>query len=104
MLRWRWRSPRVSWQPLTAICATIMPALPGRLFRRKIARKACEHFGKNASRCFEIGRSAMSATFLNARDAAELVRDGDTVAISGNGAGMVSAEAILAALELRFLQ
>ncbi len=46
----------------------------------------------------------MSATFLNARDAAELVRDGDTVAISGNGAGMVSAEAIFAALEQRFLE
>jgi propionate CoA-transferase len=46
----------------------------------------------------------MSATFLNARDAAELVQDGDTVAISGNGAGMVSAEAILAALEQRFFE
>jgi propionate CoA-transferase len=46
----------------------------------------------------------MSKTeFLDARSAAELVHDGDTVAISGNGAGMISAEAILAALEQRFL-
>src|ERR1700761_9542452 len=45
----------------------------------------------------------MSTTFLSARDAAALVRDGDTVAISGNGAGMVSAESIFAALEQRFL-
>lgn len=46
----------------------------------------------------------MGTTFLNARDAAELVRDGDTVAISGNGTGMVSAEAIFAAVEQRFLE
>jgi propionate CoA-transferase len=47
----------------------------------------------------------MSTTaFMSARAAAELIRDGDTVAISGNGAGMISAEAILAALEQRFLE
>lgn len=43
-------------------------------------------------------------TFISAREAADLVRDGDTVAISGNGAGMVSAEAIFKALEQRFLE
>ncbi len=42
--------------------------------------------------------------FLDARSAAGLVHDGDTVAISGNGAGMISAEAILAALERRYLE
>ncbi len=41
--------------------------------------------------------------FLSATDAALLVKDGDTVAVSGNGAGMISAEAIFAALEQRFL-
>ena len=41
--------------------------------------------------------------FLNAADAAALVNDGDTVAISGNGAGMISAEAVFSALEKRFL-
>ncbi|MBV8811390.1 MAG: hypothetical protein JO033_22195 [Acidobacteriaceae bacterium] len=46
----------------------------------------------------------MSATFMSAREAADLIRDGDTVAISGNGAGMVSAEAIFAALEQRFVE
>lgn len=46
----------------------------------------------------------MRATVINAREAADLVRDGDTVAISGNGAGMVSAEAIFTALEQRFLE
>jgi propionate CoA-transferase len=47
----------------------------------------------------------MSTTgFMNARRAADLIRDGDTVAISGNGAGMISAEAILEALEQRFLE
>ena len=40
---------------------------------------------------------------MTAAEAAALVREGDTVAISGNGAGMVSAEAVLAALEARFL-
>lgn len=46
----------------------------------------------------------MSSTrFLNAAAAAELVRDGDVVAISGNGAGMISAEAIFEAIEKRFL-
>jgi propionate CoA-transferase len=42
--------------------------------------------------------------FIEARDAADLIRDGDTVAISGNGAGMISGEAILAGLEQRFLE
>lgn len=41
--------------------------------------------------------------FLRAEDAALLVKSGDTVAVSGNGAGMTSAEAILAAIEARFL-
>ena len=41
--------------------------------------------------------------FQDADAAAALIRDGDTVAISGNGAGMTSAEAILAAIERRFL-
>ena len=36
--------------------------------------------------------------------AAALIRDGDTVAVAGNGAGMCSAEAILAAVERRFLE
>lgn len=47
----------------------------------------------------------MSKTkFMDAQRAAALVNDSDTVAISGNGAGMISAEAILAALEQRFLE
>ncbi len=41
--------------------------------------------------------------FLSAENAALLVRSGDTIAVSGNGAGMTAAEAILAALETRFL-
>jgi propionate CoA-transferase len=41
---------------------------------------------------------------MDARGAADLINDGDTVAISGNGAGMISAEAIFAALEQRFLE
>ena len=36
--------------------------------------------------------------------AAALIRDGDTVAVAGNGAGMCAAEAILAAVERRFLE
>jgi propionate CoA-transferase len=43
------------------------------------------------------------ARFMDARSAAEIIKDGDTIAISGNGAGMISAEAIFAALEQRFL-
>lgn len=47
----------------------------------------------------------MSPTrFMSAANAAALVNDGDTVAISGNGAGMISAESIFAALEKRFLE
>ncbi len=42
--------------------------------------------------------------FVNAADAAALIKDGDTVAISGNGAGMISAEAVFAAIEKRFLE
>ena len=42
--------------------------------------------------------------FVTADAAAALIKDGDTVAISGNGAGMTSAEAIFAAVEQRFLQ
>ena len=46
----------------------------------------------------------MSATrFLSAEEAALMVKNGDTVAVSGNGAGMTSAEAIFASLEKRFL-
>lgn len=46
----------------------------------------------------------MSVTqFLTAEAAAALIKDGDTVAIAGNGAGMISAEAIFAAIEQRFL-
>jgi acyl CoA:acetate/3-ketoacid CoA transferase len=42
--------------------------------------------------------------FIDADAAAALVKDGDTVAISGNGAGMTSAEAIFEAIERRFLE
>jgi propionate CoA-transferase len=42
--------------------------------------------------------------FLSAECAAQLIKSGDTVAVSGNGAGMTSAEAILAAIERRFLE
>lgn len=46
----------------------------------------------------------MSRTqFIDADAAAALIKDGDTVAIGGNGAGMISAEAIFAAIEQRFL-
>jgi acyl CoA:acetate/3-ketoacid CoA transferase len=42
--------------------------------------------------------------FTTAAAAAAMIRNGDTVAISGNGAGMISAEAIFAAIEKRFLE
>jgi len=42
--------------------------------------------------------------FLSADEAARMLRSGDTVAVSGNGAGMTSAEAIFAAIEKRFLE
>ncbi len=42
--------------------------------------------------------------FVSAADAAALIPDGATVAISGNGAGMISPEAVLAAVEKRFLE
>ena len=44
------------------------------------------------------------AKFLSAEQAALLVNNGATVAVSGNGAGMTSAEAIFAAIEKRFLE
>lgn len=46
----------------------------------------------------------MRARTMSAAEAAVLVRDGDLVAISGNGAGMGSAEAVFAAIEKRFLE
>ena len=47
----------------------------------------------------------MSATkFLSAGEASLMVSNGDTVAVSGNGAGMTSAETIFAAIEKRFLE
>ena len=42
--------------------------------------------------------------FCAASEAAALIKDGDTVAVCGNGAGMCAAEAILAAIETRFLE
>ena len=42
--------------------------------------------------------------FVTAADAAAMIKDGDTVAVSGNGAGMISAEAVFAAVEKRFLE
>lgn len=42
--------------------------------------------------------------FVSAAEAAAMIKDGDTVAISGNGAGMISAEEIFAAIEQRFLE
>ncbi|GHU37653.1 acetate CoA-transferase YdiF [Betaproteobacteria bacterium] len=42
--------------------------------------------------------------FMSAAEAAGLIKDGDTVAISGNGAGMIAAEDIFTALEKRFLE
>jgi acyl CoA:acetate/3-ketoacid CoA transferase len=44
------------------------------------------------------------AQFGSAAAAAAMIKNGDTVAISGNGAGMISAEAIFAAVEKRFLE
>src|SRR5271166_3520810 len=44
-----------------------------------------------------------STRFVTAADAAAMIKDGDTVAVSGNGAGMISAEAVFAAVEKRFL-
>ena len=41
---------------------------------------------------------------LSASEAAALIKSGDTIAVSGNGAGMISAEAIFEALEKRFLE
>jgi acyl CoA:acetate/3-ketoacid CoA transferase len=42
--------------------------------------------------------------FVSAAEAAAMIKDGDTIAISGNGAGMISAEEIFAAIEKRFLE
>ncbi|MDR0578052.1 MAG: acyl CoA:acetate/3-ketoacid CoA transferase [Candidatus Accumulibacter sp.] len=44
------------------------------------------------------------AKFMSADAAAAMIKDNDTVVISGNGAGMISAEEILAAIEKRFLE
>ncbi|MGC3965241.1 MAG: CoA-transferase [Rhodocyclaceae bacterium] len=43
-------------------------------------------------------------TFTSAEAAAASIPDGATVAIAGNGAGMISGEAIFAAIEQRFLE
>lgn len=48
-------------------------------------------------------RSDRRVAFLGAQEAVELVRDGDTVAITGSGGGLLEAEAVFAALEQRFL-
>jgi propionate CoA-transferase len=42
--------------------------------------------------------------FIDAAEAAAMIPDGCTMAVLGNGAGMISAEAILAAIEQRFLE
>jgi acyl CoA:acetate/3-ketoacid CoA transferase len=42
--------------------------------------------------------------FVSAEEAARAIKNGDSVAISGNGAGMTSAEAIFAAIEKSFLE
>jgi len=44
------------------------------------------------------------AQVMPAAESAALIEDGQTVAISGNGAGMISAEAVFEALERRFLE
>lgn len=44
------------------------------------------------------------AQITTADTAAAMIRDGATVAVSGNGAGMVSAEAVFEAIERRFLE
>ena len=41
---------------------------------------------------------------MSVAEAAALIQDGHTVAISGNGAGMISAEAVFEAIERRFLE
>jgi propionate CoA-transferase len=38
-----------------------------------------------------------------AREAVKVIRDGDVVAITGNGGGMLEADEIFAAIEERFL-
>lgn len=45
-----------------------------------------------------------TSKFCTASDAAALIKDGATVAVAGNGAGMGAAEEILAAIERRFLE
>ena len=42
--------------------------------------------------------------FVGAEEAARAIKNGATVVISGNGAGMTAAEAIFAAIEKRFLE
>ncbi len=47
----------------------------------------------------------MSLTqLMSAEAAAAMIRDGATIAVSGNGAGMVSAEAVFESIERRFLE
>jgi acyl CoA:acetate/3-ketoacid CoA transferase len=41
---------------------------------------------------------------MSANESARLIRDGDLVAVSGNGAGMGAAESVFAAIEKRFLE
>lgn len=44
------------------------------------------------------------AEFKSAAGAAAMIKNGDTIALSGNGAGMIAAEAIYASVEKRFLE
>ena len=82
-----------------------MPAQPPRRVQPRTARKECAHSGKSVNLSIETGEINMSTTeFMDAQGAADLINDGDTVASSGTGAGMISAEAIFAALEQRFLE
>jgi acyl CoA:acetate/3-ketoacid CoA transferase len=45
-----------------------------------------------------------NSKLIDAAAAAALIKDGDTVAVTGNGAGMTAGEEILAAIERRFLE
>src|SRR5947209_1735817 len=99
------RSLRAFSRAPTTTSENIMLVLPRKHSRQRIAKKVCGRFERNASPSIETGENDMStAAFLHAREAADVIRDGDAVAISGNGAGMVSAEAIFEALEQRFLE
>src|SRR2546430_2554832 len=83
-----------------------MPVPPRKRPARPIARRVSALFSKSEDRSFATSEDwrLMSTRFVSAADAAEMVGDGQTVAISGNGAGMISAESIFAALETRFLE